>query len=239
MLRTPPFRAPHHTVSRAGLIGGGSPLQPGEVSLAHNGVLFLDEAPEFKRDLLDALRQPLEEAEVAVVRVAQRVTYPARFQLVLAMNPCPCGHFLTSPNRCRCPQRVVDRYLGRISGPLLDRIDIQIQLEAVAPAALGGQPDPSGTTQSLCEAVGQARERQHARGGLNAQLSDKLMQGAARLTEAARSCLNVCAGDQELSPRGYYRMVRLARTVADLEGSERIQPDHVLQAVMLRCSAGI
>lgn len=237
LIERPPFRSPHHTISDVGLVGGGHPIRPGEVSLAHNGVLFLDEAPEFRRSALDALRQPLEMHEVHVVRINGRCRYPARVQLVLAMNPCPCGQLLSGDGRCRCPRADVERYARRLSGPLLDRIDLQVELAAVPPDALGRGPDPDGTSADLAAGVAIARARQQARYGptrRNATVGDRQLHETCELTAAARTCLDAGATRSALSARGYVRLLRVARTIADLEHDGPIEPRHVLQAMMLR-----
>lgn len=244
LIRQPPFRAPHHTISEPGLVGGGQPLRPGEVSLAHHGVLFLDEAPEFRRTTLEALRQPLERGQVEIVRVGGRMVYPSRFQLILAMNPCPCGYHGCeggSTPACRCAMPAVDRYQQRLSGPLLDRIDLQVALAPIPPEQLGVGSDPEGSSAVLRAGVRAARERQRARygpGWSNASAPDRLLRERCQLTDAGRTCLEASVQRWRLSGRGFFRVLRVARTIADLDDAEAIVPDHVLQALMLRCRVG-
>lgn len=237
LVTRPPFRAPHHTISEAGLVGGGHPLRPGEASLAHHGVLFLDEAPELPRRLLDCLRQPLERGEIEVVRVCERVVYPSRFQLVIAMNPCPCGWHHADPDRCRCPPPEVERYQRRISGALADRIEIQVELGPVDPARLAAMRDDAATSASLRAGVARARAIQRERYGpgvTNASATDDVLRAACLLSNAAQRTLETAAHRGKVSARGYFRVVRLARTVADLAGEGEITADHVLQALVLR-----
>jgi magnesium chelatase family protein len=234
LIRRRPFRAPHSSTSLAGLIGGGSPPRPGEVSLAHGGVLFLDELPEFRRDALEALRQPLEDGEVAVVRARARYLFPARFSLVAAMNPCPCGHHGNPRLDCRCPPDRVERYRGRISGPLLDRIDLQVEVPAVELSELGG---PAGeSSRVVAERVLQARARQRARPSeqLNAFLSPRAVDSVCGCEPSARSLLERAFDRLGLSLRSLHRILRVARTIADLEGAETIARRHMAEAIQLR-----
>lgn len=232
-----PFRAPHHSVSTAGLVGGGSSPRPGEVSLAHRGVLFLDELLEFPRHALEALRQPLEDGRVTIARASSAVCYPARFMLVAAMNPCPCGYAGDPTRVCMCSETEVQRYRSRLSGPLLDRIDMHVTLSPVPLRQLGngGSGDPSTTVRARVEA---ARERQRsryardARCACNAQASGRTLLKA--LSPAARALLDEAAESLALSARAYHRVAKVARTIADLDGREAISDDHVGEALRHR-----
>jgi magnesium chelatase family protein len=248
IVREPPFRHPHHTVSQAGLIGGGPVPRPGEVSLAHNGVLFLDELPEFDRRALEALRQPVEEGSVTISRARLALTYPARFMLVAAMNPCPCGD-MTHPGRaCRCLEAEVRRYRSRISGPLLDRIDLHVDVPPVPVSALsGGGPGP-GTSRSaggeresraVRERVARARALQLERYAgraitCNAGLGPRQFWRDLETRPAARELLARAAAALQLSARLYHRTLRVARTIADLDGSGAIGRRHVSEALQYR-----
>ena len=236
-----PFRAPHHTLSCAGLVGGGVIPTPGEISIAHNGVLFLDELPEFRKDALEVLRQPLEDGRVTITRSNAKSTFPASFMLVCAMNPCRCGYFGHPTRPCTCTPESIRRYVSRISGPMLDRMDIQIEVPAVSYEEMTGAPDAE-TSASIRRRVDAARkfaiERAEA-GGFAAVPNGKLGarethalchpdEGASRLLAAAFDKLG-------LSARGYDRILRVARTVADLDASESIRSTHVAEAIQLRC----
>lgn len=235
-----PFRAPHHTVSDAGLVGGGSNPRPGEASLAHNGVLFLDELPEFRRSSLEVLRQPMEDGRVTIARAAMTVSYPARFMLAAAMNPCPCG-WSTHPKRsCNCTHGEMRRYLGRVSGPLLDRVDIHVEVAPVEYAELASPVRRRRTSAEVrCDVVA-ARDRQARRfGGLqgvrcNADMPASMVEEVCALTAESRSLLRRAMDGYGLSARAYHRVLRIARTAADLEGSRRIGPGHVSEAVACR-----
>jgi magnesium chelatase family protein len=231
----PPFRAPHHTISAQALVGGGSRPRPGEVSLAHLGVLFLDELPEFSRAAVEALREPLETGQVRISRVQEKRSFPARIQLIAAMNPCACGHFGDGTDRCHCtPSRIV-QYRGRISGPLLDRFDLQIQVPRVSSREIGahsGEPESPGTRRRI-EGV---RRRQVARQGvLNAHIGDAALWDVLELAPDATSLLQRTAERWELSARGAVRTLKLARTIADLADSDAVSPEHVAEALQLRC----
>jgi magnesium chelatase family protein len=236
LLSERPFRAPHHTVSVAGLVGGGSPPRPGEISLAHNGVLFLDELPEYSHAALEALRQPLEDGEVSVVRAKGAATLPARFMVLAAMNPCPCGHAMDAdPERCRCTLPGKESYLRRISGPILDRFDVHIEAPAVSTRELSGAPDGETSTQAR-EKVEKARAIQRKRGvHCNAQLRGRALREACGATDRARGVLAGIIEASRLSARAYDRILKLARTIADLAGSGRVNEDHVFEASQLRC----
>jgi magnesium chelatase family protein len=237
--RTPPFRAPHHTVSLPGLIGGGPGPRPGEVSLAHRGVLFLDELLELPRYVLDAMRQPLEDARVSIVRAAQAVAFPARFLLVGAANPCPCGHDGEPTARCRCSAADIARYRARMSGPLADRIDLHLRIGAVKLAALG-EPVHEETSAQVALRVAAARTRQAERYAvlpgvrLNAEAPGRWLQQHGLLTTQAKTLLAEAADRLRLSARAYHRALRVARTVADLDGAERIDAGAIAEAMLFR-----
>jgi magnesium chelatase family protein len=240
LLQRPPFRAPHHTASEVGLIGGGRPLRPGELSLAHRGVLFLDELPEFRRPALEALREPLEEGEVRLVRAHGALRLPARFQLVAAMNPCPCGYRGEPTRECTCDDATVRRYRTRISGPLLDRIDLHVP---VPPVGLGelSMPAPAGGSESAQtrDRIAEARRRQARRldgvhGALNAELPAKKLWSGDTLDPAALDLLEKATTRLGLTARSMVRVLRVARTVADLDAAPRISPDHLAEALGYR-----
>jgi magnesium chelatase family protein len=241
LLTVRPFRAPHHTISVAGLIGGGTPLRPGEISLAHRGVLFLDELPEYGRATLEALRQPLEDGEVSLVRAQDRATMPARFMLLGAMNPCPCGHAADpDPDRCTCTLAAKEGYRRRVSGPILDRFDLHIEVGALPPADLLGQPqgEGSGPVRERVERARALQRRRYAHiPGLhcNAQLSGPAARRLANATDEARSELAGLIEIRGLSARAHDRMLKLARTIADLQGDERVGKAHIHEASQLRC----
>lgn len=233
-----PFRAPHHTASASAIIGGGPHSRPGEVSLAHRGVLFLDELPEFNRSVLESLREPLESGVVSVSRAARQVEYPARFQLIAAMNPCTCGYLGEPMARCRCTPPEIARYRARISGPLLDRIDLRVNVPAVSSEELLEEPAPAmpGPTSAIAAAqVGSARVRQIARAGkLNAELAGGQLQEFCRIDRPARQLLAQMRTKFALSARGVHRVLRVARTIADLESSSTIGMNHLAEALQLR-----
>jgi magnesium chelatase family protein len=234
-----PFRSPHHTISDAGLIGGGAIPRPGEVSLAHNGVLFLDELPEFDRSVLEVLRQPLEDKQVTISRAAMSLTFPALFTLVASMNPCPCGYF-GSNRECRCSPPQIQRYVGKISGPLLDRIDIHVDVPAVNFKELRGRGAPPGESSAVIrERVARARQIQLERfkGGKifsNAAMSSGQIRKYCQLDAESESLLERAMLKQGLSARAHDRILKVARTIADLEASDNIQPTHIGEAVGYR-----
>lgn len=234
-----PFRAPHHTTSDAGLIGGGSNPRPGEVSLAHGGVLFLDELPEFRKNVLEVLRQPLEDGVVSLSRAAISLSYPARFMLAAAMNPCPCGYFGDPTHECRCGPIGVDRYLSRVSGPLLDRIDIHLHVPAVAWRDLTGThaAEPSAAIRARVEA---ARQRQRERFAdepgvyANAHMSPRALRRYCRVSAPVEALLKTAVTKLGLSARAYHRILKISRTIADLAGDEGLEPIHVGEAIQYR-----
>lgn len=234
-----PFRAPHHTISDAGLIGGGSNPRPGEVSLAHGGVLFLDELPEFRKNVLEVLRQPLEDGHVTLSRAAISLTYPARFILAAAMNPCPCGYHGDAVHPCRCPPETVDRYLSRLSGPLLDRIDIHLEVPAVNYRDLAGDP-PAESSAAIRGRVEAARVRQaerfRERPGIhaNAQMTARDLRRWCRVGGDVEELLRTAITRLGLSARAYHRVLKLARTIADLAGAEELDAGHVREAIQYR-----
>jgi len=239
LLVTRPFRSPHHTVSDAGLIGGGQMPRPGEVSLAHNGVLFLDELPEFKKHVLEVLRQPLEDGTVTIARAATSLNFPARFMLVAAMNPCPCGFLGDRVRPCTCSPLQVQRYRSRLSGPLLDRIDMHIDVPAVQVKELMGQP-VGESSAAIRARVNQARMRQQRRFAgasriyCNAQMSAKDVKKYCRLDAASAELLNQSITRLGLSARAYHRILKIALTIADLAGAESPVVSHVAEAVQYR-----
>ena len=233
--RRRPFRSPHHTCSGTALVGGGSRPGPGEISLAHNGVLFLDELPQFRRDVLEALREPLEARNIVVSRTQSTVTYPARFQLLAAMNPCPCGFAGDSQRECRCTPEAVRRYQGRISGPFLDRIDLRIQVSRPSRTVVALAPPNGDSTHEVRSRVMAARRRQWDRSGkCNAELDDAELLRYCRPDKTGRSLLEHAARKLALSPRGCARILKVARTVADLESTEQVAEPHIAEALSLR-----
>jgi len=234
LLRTRPFRAPHHTISDAGLIGGGSGApRPGEVSLAHNGLLFLDEFPEFPRNVLEILRQPLEDASVTIARSSMTLCFPASFMLVAAMNPCPCGYFGDPTRECRCTPAIIQRYLGKISGPLLDRIDIQIEVPAVPYKELRAGEVAESSADMLAR-VEAAREIQAARGYSNSKLPARVLRKLCALDDTGERTLEMAMRRMSLSARAHDRILKVARTVADLDRSESVASKHVAEAIQYR-----
>lgn len=237
LLRRRPFRSPHPGVSTAGMIGGGTIPRPGEASLAHAGVLFLDELPEFRRDTLESLRQPLEEGQVTVVRTRARLQFPARFALLAAMNPCPCGHLGDSRHRCRCSPPAIERYRSRISGPLLDRIDLHIEVPAVSLRefqAVGGE-----TSQAVAERVLKARRIAQQRFGntstpINAALEKKDIDAYCVQEADAKALLDTAYERLGLSARAMTRILKVARTIADLDDSENLRAPHIAEAIQYR-----
>ena len=236
---TRPFRSPHHTISDAGLLGGGTNPGPGEVSLAHNGVLFLDELPEFRRSTLEVLRQPLEDGRVTISRAAGTVTFPARFMLVAAMNPCPCGYYGDLKRECRCGSVVIQRYRQRISGPLLDRIDLHVEVPLVDYKALASREggEASGPIRKRVETargVQQERFAKHAGVHTNSSMTPRLIKKHCELDAEAAGCLEHAMSEMNFSARAHDRILKVARTLADLGGHEKISADNVLEAINYR-----
>lgn len=238
LLSARPFRSPHHTISDAGLIGGGQVPKPGEVSLAHNGVLFLDELPEFSRNVLDVLRQPIEDGRVTISRASASLTYPAQFMLVAAMNPCPCGFFTDPVHPCVCTPLQIHRYRAKVSGPLLDRIDIHVEVPAVPFKDLAAERQREDS-MNIRRRVNRARTRQHERyrtDGIhcNAHLRPRMLKKYCALDEGCRKIIEMAMDRLGLSARAFNRIVKVARTIADLEGQERIQNHHISEAIQYR-----
>ena len=234
-----PFRNPHTTISDAGLIGGGSNPRPGEVSLAHNGVLFLDELAEFRRNVLEVMRQPLEDGRVTLSRAAVSLTYPSRFMLVAAMNPCPCGYFGDSQRRCTCGPLAVQKYLGRVSGPLLDRIDLHVEVPAVRYADLADGREGE-SSERIRERVARARELQRARFAgradihANAHMIPRDVRSFCQIGAGSESLLRTAISRLGLSARAYHRVIKIARTIADLDGGGEITTAHIGEAIQYR-----
>lgn len=235
--RVPPYRAPHHSTPARALIGGGLPIRPGELSLAHHGVLFLDELPEFSRDALESLREPMETGEVRIARVRERLVIPAKPMLVAAMNPCPCGYYgvLQSKRQCRCSPELVQRYRNRLSGPLLDRFDLVVSMELPDIDAANTKMDPDQSTRTMRQSVAQARERAWARqGSVNATLSRSSMEDLDLVTPLAHTMLMQVAKRSQWSRRVVDRLLRVAHTVADLQMAEKVTDEHMAEAIALR-----
>jgi magnesium chelatase family protein len=238
LLARRPFRAPHHTISNAGLVGGGSTPTPGEISLAHNGVLFLDELPEFNRTTLEVLRQPLEDGHVTISRALNSTTFPANFVLIASLNPCPCGYRNDPRRECHCSVPQIERYMAKISGPLLDRIDIHIEVPAVPFKELSGPRDGS-TSESMRNQVISARAVQQARFSssktrCNADMSTREIREHCKLNDAGTNLLRSSIQEMGLSARAHDKVLRVARTIADLDGSQALLPEHVSEAVNYR-----
>ena len=238
LMRQRPFRAPHHMASPMALIGGGNTPQPGEVSLAHNGVLFLDEMPEFGHSVLEVLRQPMEDKHITISRVRYSVDYPSNFTLVASMNPCPCGYYNHPDKECTCSPAAVRRYVGRISGPLMDRIDLHVEITPVSREELSST-EPAEASEVVRERVMRARERQAERfrgTGIytNTMMSSAMLRQFCPLSDSARRLLDGAMERLQLSARAYDRIIKVARTIADLEGAEDISPLHISEAITYR-----
>jgi magnesium chelatase family protein len=233
-----PFRSPHHTISDAGLIGGGHIPRPGEVSLAHNGVLFLDELPEYKKNVLEVLRQPLEDLQVTISRAASTLTYPASFMLIAAMNPCPCGYFTDPRHACRCTAHQIHRYRSKISGPLLDRIDIHLEVPAVPHKKLmgNGQSEPSVSIRKRVMAARRIQNLRLKQTNIysNAQMASRHIRVHCRIGDEAGRMLESAIDRLGLSARAYNRILKISRTIADLEALTDIQTHHVMEAIQYR-----
>jgi magnesium chelatase family protein len=240
LVGTRPYRSPHHTISDAGLIGGGAVPRPGEVSLSHNGVLFLDELPEFPRNVLEVLRQPLEDGTVSIARAAMSLTFPARFMLAAAMNPCPCGYYNDASRDCHCTPPMIQRYVSKISGPLLDRIDIHIDVPAVKYKELRAGASAEGSEQ-IRNRVVRARDRQLGRFKTageriycNAQMAPRQIRAHCELSPDCERLLERAMAQQGLSARAHDRILKVARTVADLDGTENLDSRHIAEAIQYR-----
>ena len=233
-----PFRAPHHTITSTSLIGGGKIPKPGEISLAHYGVLFLDELPEFNKNTLEVLRGPLEDREVNISRVNASLTYPCNFMFVASMNPCPCGFYGSIDKKCTCSPDMINRYIGKISGPMLDRIDIQIDVTPVKYQKLAGNEETE-TSAEIKDRVDKARKIQNNRYKnyeifSNSELTPNLIEKYCKLDEASNKIIQNAFERLGLSARGYGRILKVARTIADLEGKENISSSHVAEAIQYR-----
>lgn len=234
-----PFRSPHHTISTTTMIGGGKIPIPGEISLAHNGVLFLDELPEFNRNTLEVLRGPIEDKNVIISRLYSKVKYPCNFMLVASMNQCPCGYYGSKEKECKCSKQTIQRYLSKISGPLLDRIDLQVEVKAVKYEKLGSNHKIE-TSEEIKRRVNRARRIQYLRYKdlniySNSELTPKLIEKYCAINEEEKSILKLAFKKFKLSARAYVRILKVARTIADLEGEEKIKKEHLLEAVQYRC----
>jgi magnesium chelatase family protein len=234
LLSARPFRSPHHTVSDAGLIGGGAGTpKPGEVSLAHNGILFLDELPEFPRNVLEMLRQPLEESYVTLARSNMTLSFPADFTLIAAMNPCPCGFFSDPTHECRCTGAIIQRYLSKVSGPLLDRIDLHVEVPAVPYKELRGK-DHGVSSADMRARVEAARTTQQQRGFYNSRIPSRLLRKLCALDDAGERTLELAVRKMGLSARTHDRILKVARTIADLDHTETVTAKHLAEAVQYR-----
>ena len=230
----PSYRAPHHTASAVALVGGGSPPRPGEISLAHHGVLFLDELPEWERRVLEVLREPLESGHIVISRAARQAEFPARFQLVAAMNPCPCGWYGDPSGRCHCSAEAIARYRGRISGPLLDRLDLIVEVPRLQAYELRGDGQLGESTAVVRQRVERARDRQRERGSLNSQLGQAMLRKHCALDPGSQQLLDHAIDRLQLSARASQRILRVARTIADLGGHESLDQSVLAEAISLR-----
>ena len=233
-----PFRSPHHTASPISIIGGGKNPKPGEISLAHNGVLFLDELPEFSKTTLEVLRQPLEDKEVVISRLYSKVVYPSNFILIASMNPCPCGYYGSDKDKCNCSKSAIERYINKISGPLLDRIDIHIEIKPVEYKKLSSEEKPESSKQ-IKERVNKARRIQYLRYKdlkiySNSQLMPNMIEKYCVLNDECRKILELAFNKLGLSARAYSKVLKVARTIADLDGKKYIEKQHLTEAIQYR-----
>ena len=238
MMAKRPFRAPHHTISEAGLVGGGSPPSPGEISLSHNGVLFLDELPEYNRRTLEVMRQPLEDGTVTISRALTSTTFPADFILLAAMNPCPCGYRNDPRRDCNCSVPQIDRYMAKISGPLLDRIDIHLEVPSVDFQELTGSATGTSSEQ-MRTSVNEARRRQADRFSqmstrYNGQMKSRDIRTFCELDNTSKELVKASVNELGLSARAHDKILRVARTIADIDGSDNIRPEHISEAINYR-----
>jgi magnesium chelatase family protein len=238
LITTRPFRSPHHTISSVSLVGGGRIPKPGEISLAHNGVLFLDELPEFNKNTLEVLRGPLEDGIVTISRINATLSYPCNFMLVASMNPCPCGFYGSKEKECTCSAQAIQRYMGKISGPLLDRIDIQVEVTPVKYEKLQND-EKIETSEEIKERVNKARTIQRKRYEeleiySNSQLTPKLIEKYCKLDESGKKILKKAFDSLGLSARAHGRILKVARTIADLDGKENIEVSHIAEAIQYR-----
>ncbi len=238
IIRIRPFRNPHHTTSQISMIGGGIIPKPGEVSLAHFGVLYLDELPEFNKNALEALRSPIEEKQVTISRLNSNLTYPCNFMLVASMNPCPCGYYGSNLKECSCSNQAVDRYINKISGPLLDRIDIHIEVEPIVYSKIE-KDENQENSEAIRKRVNNARKIQmnrYEKFGIisNSELTPKLIEIFCKLDDKSKEMLKKAFERLNLSARGYNKILKIARTIADLEGRENIMTEHIAEAIQYR-----
>lgn len=231
-----PFRAPHHTISQAGLVGGGSNPRPGEISLAHNGILFLDELTEFRRATLEVLREPLENGHVLISRASSSIEYPSNFLLIAALNPCPCGYYGDKKRSCNCTTQQINKYIGKLSGPLLDRIDLHINVSSINYDEIAAQTLPTITTKTMLANVDQAVKIQQTRLGAqrNAGMNSQQVEQYCKLTPAAENIIKLAFDKLGLSMRGYHKILKIARTIADLDNVQGIDRTHIQEAIMYR-----
>jgi len=238
LIGTRPFRSPHHTISDAALVGGGTNPNPGEISLAHNGILFLDELPEFKRNVLEVLRQPMEEGSMTISRVANTLTYPAKFMLVAAMNPCPCGYFTDPKRECHCTPIQIQHYLSKVSGPLLDRIDIHLEVPRLKLEHLTDKRrgEPSEEIRKRVDKARAAQKERYSDTGVffNARLESKELERYCLLDKESEELLKLAILELGISARAYDKILRVSRTIADLEGKETIEAHHISEAISYR-----
>ena len=238
LINTRPFRAPHHTISAVSLVGGGRIPKPGEISLAHNGILFLDELPEFNKNTLEVLRGPIEDGTVSISRINASITYPCNFMLVASMNPCPCGYYGSTDKECTCSQQMIQKYMSRISGPLLDRIDIQVEVSPVKYEKLQNEKEIE-RSETIKKRVDKARKMQLERYKdlnifSNSQLTPKLIEKYCKLNNKSKKILEKAFNNLGFSARAYGRILKVARTIADLEQKENIEESHILEAIQYR-----